>query len=144
MPSLDGLGEGVSAVPNAPEQLVTVYHDTRDLRLARWDVSLRHRPGQGWTLKSPAEGAGPLLVREELVFPGAARRVPAAAADMVRALSRGSALGPRARLNTVRTRVDLIGPDGAILADVSDDEVTVVGGTRFRELEVEIRDDTPP
>src|SRR5438046_9771551 len=50
LPSLDGVVEG--AIVLAPEvlRLETVYHDTPDLRLARWGVSLRHRCGEGWTL----------------------------------------------------------------------------------------------
>ena len=47
LPSLEGLADGVEAVVRDPEKLSTTYHDTVDLRLARWDVSLRHRQGQG-------------------------------------------------------------------------------------------------
>ncbi len=57
LPSLEGAIEG--SVVGQPEvlRLETVYHDTPDLRLARWGVSLRHRAGEGWTLKlAPAAG----------------------------------------------------------------------------------------
>src|SRR5207302_4165763 len=56
-PSLDGVVEG--AIVQSPEvlRLETVYHDTPDMRLARWGVSLRHRGGECWTLKlSPLPG----------------------------------------------------------------------------------------
>ena len=71
MPSLDELGDDVLTIPRDPERLQTVYFDTPDFRLARWGVSLRHREGQGWTTKLPAEDAGgDLLIRGEFTFPG--------------------------------------------------------------------------
>src|SRR2546421_9994751 len=60
LPALDGVLEGIRAEPAEEKRLDTVYHDTPDLRLARWGVSLRHRAGEGWTLKLPsAAGAAP-------------------------------------------------------------------------------------
>lgn len=148
MPSLDGLADGVTASAREPERLSTTYLDTDDLRLARWKVSLRHRLGEGWTVKLPPEGNGALLVRPEHTFGGNGRRPPAGAVDLVRGFIRSEELRPRTRLRTLRRRVELHDDEGHLLADVVDDEVSVLEGrrlaARFRELEIEIGDATPP
>jgi len=146
LPNLDGVVEG--AVVGAPEvlRLETVYHDTPDLRLARWGVSLRHRGGEGWTLKlapaSKAQGASGALERNELTFPGGPKKPPEAATAVVRAYIRTAALVPVARLSTVRRRVRITDASGAQIAEVVDDEVSVRDGrrvaARFREIEVEV------
>ncbi len=148
LPSLDGVIEG--AVVHAPEvlRLETVYHDTPDLRLARWGVSLRHRGGEGWTLKlSPLPGAAAspqVLERTELNYPGGPKKPPEAAVAVVRAYVRRSELVPVARLSTIRRRVRLTDASGAPVAEVVDDEVSVRDGrrvaARFREIEVEVPD----
>src|SRR6266508_4165576 len=78
LPDLNGVVDGVTVTPPEAVRLETVYYDTPDLRLARWGVSLRHRAGEGWTLKlptSPADrrgeqgGGNPLLERNEITFP---------------------------------------------------------------------------
>jgi CHAD domain-containing protein len=147
MPSLDGLGEGITALPKEPERLSTTYLDTDDLRLARWGASFRHRVGQGWTVKLPPEGDGALLVRPELTFAGNGRRPPAAAVDLVRAFIRAAPLRRQTSLKTVRRRIELHDSEGRLLADVVDDEVSVLEGrrlaARFRELEIEVNDATP-
>jgi CHAD domain-containing protein len=148
MPVLDGLAEGVTAAPQEPERLSTTYLDTDDLRLARWGVSFRHRAGQGWTVKLPTEGDGALLARPEITFAGNGRRPPAAAVDLVRAFIRSDDLRPQTRLRTVRTRTELHDVEGRLVADVVDDEVSVLEGrrlaARFRELEIEIGDAMSP
>ena len=53
LPDLNGVVDGVAVTPPEAVRLETVYYDTPDLRLARWGVSLRHRAGEGWTLKLP-------------------------------------------------------------------------------------------
>lgn len=148
MPSLDGLAEDVTALPREPERLSTTYFDTDDLRLARWGVSFRHRLGHGWTVKLPSEGDGALLVRPEITFAGNGRRPPAKAVDLVRAFVRSDELRPQTRLRTIRRRIELHDAEGRLVADVVDDEVSVLEGrrlaARFRELEVEIGEATPP
>jgi len=104
MPRLEDVAQGVVAVPWDPEPVWTVYFDTSDLRLARWNASLRHRLGQGWTVKLPPELEGDVVVRPEIVFPGDGKRPPASAADLVRAFIRGGDLEPRARLWSTRRR----------------------------------------
>ena len=125
----------------------TVYYDTPDLRLARWGVSLRHRAGEGWTLKLAPPPSAPgkpaaVLERDELTFEGSAKKPPDRALDMVRAYVRKSELVPVARLSTTRRRVRLVDATGTRVAEVVDDEVSVRDGrrvaARFREIEVEV------
>src|SRR6202158_4489446 len=147
LPDLNGVLEGVAVTPPEAVRLETVYYDTPDLRLARWGVSLRHRAGEGWTLKLPPATAagspqGALLERDELVFQGSAKKPPQAAVDIVRAYVRKAELVAVARLSTVRRRVRLVDAAGARVAEVVDDEVSVRDGrrvaARFREIEVEV------
>ncbi len=149
LPGLDGIVAGVRAETRAPRTLMAVYYDTPDLRLARWGVSLRHRAGDGtgWTVKLPDGDDGPALVRRELTFEGPSGIIPDAAAALVVAYARGANMGPVARMRTVRTGVDLLDTEGTRVAEVVDDEVSVLHGgrvaARFRELEVEIGDRAP-
>jgi CHAD domain-containing protein len=147
LPDLSGVLDGVTVTPPEAVRLETVYYDTPDLRLARWGVSLRHRAGEGWTLKlPPAQAAGQpqgeLLERDELVFPGGAKKPPQAAVAIVRAYVRKAELVPVARLSTIRRRVRLVDAAGTRVAEVVDDEVSVRDGrrvaARFREIEVEV------
>ena len=144
LPDLTALVDGarVTALPTL--DLVAVYHDTADLRLARWGATLRYRPEPGrepWTAKLAA-GRTPLLhARHEVGFPGEADTVPPDAVALLRGLTRGAPLAPVARLVTRRVRFEVAG-NGASMAEVDDDEVTVYDGervaARFREIEVEL------
>lgn len=100
LPDLGDLAPEVAVVQRPVQTLMAVYHDTPDLRLARWGITLRHRSGDGsrWTLKLPEGDEGPALVRRELDFEGPANRMPAAAASLVLAYARGVALVPVAKL----------------------------------------------
>jgi len=142
LPDLAGVIEGVAVAPPETVRMETVYYDTPDLRLARWGVSLRHRAGEGWTLKLSPTSSGALLERDELTFQGAARKPPQGALEVVRAYVRRSELVPVARLSTVRRRVRLVDATGTRVAEVVDDEVSVRDGrrvaARFREIEVEV------
>ena len=144
LPSLDGVADDVTPVARAPRTLMAVYYDTPDLRLARWGVTVRHRTGDGsgWTVKLPEGDEGPALVRRELTFEGPPGRMPAGATSLIRAYARDTPLVPVARIRTVRTGVDLIDNEGSVVAEVVDDEVSVLHGgrvaTRFREVEVEL------
>ena len=146
MPSIYGLvGPTVRQAP--PERNATTYYDTSDLRLARWGASLRHRPGEGWTVKLPAERDAPFLVRPEIVFDGNGGQPPDAAVDLVRGFVRHEALAERVRMSTVRRRTGLHDSGGRLLAAVVDDDVSVLNGSApwgFRELEVEIAEETTP
>lgn len=147
MPALDDLADGVVAERLAEQRLDAVYHDTADLRLARSNITLRYRTGdddEGWTLKLPKSAVGGLLSRDEIVVIGDPRVVPSEITDLLIARVRSSVLLPMARLHTARQRVLLRDAEGKQLAEVVDDEVSVLDGRRvalrFREVEVELAD----
>ena len=146
MPSIYGLvGPVVRQAP--PERNETTYYDTPDLRLARWGASLRHRPGEGWTVKLPAERDAPFLVRPEIVFDGDGGTPPPGAVELVRGFVRTGRLEESVHMTTIRRRTEMHDADGRLIAGVVDDAVTVPNGSRpaaFRELEVEIGDDMTP
>jgi CHAD domain-containing protein len=146
MPDLGA--DGLAVTVREPARLLTTYVDTPDLRIVRWGCSLRHRAGEGWTVKLPAVEVGAVLARAEHAFPGDdARRLPVAAADLLRAYVRAGELRPVARLRTIRQPVDVSDARGRPLATVTDDDVSVMDGrrvrARFRELEVEFATDAP-
>ena len=147
MPSIFGLvAPIVRQAP--PERNETTYYDTADLRLARWGASLRHRPGEGWTVKLPAERDAPFLVRPEIVFDGNGGSPPAAAVELVRGFVRSEELHESVRMTTLRRRTELHDADGRHIGGVVDDAVSVHNGsastTGFRELEVEIGEEMTP
>ncbi|HEY8201536.1 MAG TPA: CYTH and CHAD domain-containing protein [Actinomycetota bacterium] len=144
-------GEPMGLVPAAQPagRFQTSYFDTADLRLARWGCSLRHRTGEGWTVRLPSGGRGPLLVRSEHVFDpgGEMGRIPDAALDLVHAYVRDAPVRAVVRLRTVRhvTRLDNL--EDTPMADLVLDEVSVLDHNRvverFREIEVETTPATP-
>jgi CHAD domain-containing protein len=146
MPSVYGLvGPIVRQAP--PERNDTTYYDTEDLRLARGGASLRHRPGEGWTVKLPAERSAPYLVRPEIVFEGPGGSPPAAALELVRSFIRHEDVHESVRMTTIRRRTGLHDTNGTLIAGVVDDAVSVVNGngpSAFRELEVEIGGEMSP
>jgi len=148
LPALDDLAPDLSVEPLKVKKLDATYYDTRDLRLARAGVSLRHRIGDDppWTVKLPDGDSGPVMSRREIPFDGPAGTIPVPAAALVRAYARGEALVPVARLKTERSRVGLR-VEGTPVAEIADDEVSVYHGrrlaSRFREVEVEVEDTAP-
>lgn len=147
LPDLTDDGVGATQVRDLPERgLVSTYHDTVDLRLARAGVMLRHRAGDDagppWTLELPAS-PGDEAARAELRFAGTRRAPPPEALDLVTAFARSEKLGPVAALQTRRRRWLLSDAAGAELAELLDDEVSVLDGkqviARFRELVLESR-----
>lgn len=148
VPDLVDDASGIHADVVQPRvSLRAAYYDAADLRLARAGVTLRHRTGEGaprWTLKLPRPTVGTGLDRDELSVEGTAARVPASLAELVTARLRGEALKPVALLRTLRTTHLLLDEGGIALAEVVDDTVSLLEGrtvvTRFREVEVELRD----
>lgn len=141
LPDLDDPSRGFYADSPVTTRLVASYFDTPDLRLARAGASLRHRDDEGWMVKLPvARDEG--LARTEQRIAGAGDEPPADALDLVRALSRSAPVQLIARLTTIRTKVAVRDSSGTPLAEVADDEVSVIDGARlaarFRELEVEL------
>lgn len=154
----------LSAVPgcqavSAPvtHHLSATYYDTEGNRLAASKITLRRRTGgtdEGWHLKLPSEmvQAG-AQSRREIHAPLAAGQegqVPAQLADLVSGITAGLPLGPIASLVTRRTVRTLLGGASDILAEVADDQVTArrEGSAdeplRWREVEVEVPEGTPP
>ena len=123
LPDLGGVVAGARAVRGATSDIDTVHLDTPDRALARVGLALHHRrrgARETWTLTSPAAPA------QEV--PGPADRPPTA---LVAGL--GSAAGElrrAARLSTTRRRTAVTGTDGAPLATVDDEQVSVFEGGR--------------
>jgi len=144
MPAFDG--DELVADPADDIKLQAAYFDSPDLRLARAGASLRFRNDEGWTVKLPVS-SDVALVRSEIHLGGEPGEPPDAAIDLVHALVRDAPLELAARLNTARQRVVLRDREGKQLAELVDDEVSVLDGARlaarFRELEVEFRDAAP-
>jgi CHAD domain-containing protein len=148
MPPLFAEQPEVATVEELPElDMSTTYYDTPDLRLARSGVTLRYRTGEGgaprWTLKLPVDG-GDLSVHDEQHFEGTPESIPDPAVDLVTAYARSAPLESMASVRTRRLRWLLRGPDSTELAEVVDDEVSVLDDQRvvgrFREVEVEGRE----
>jgi hypothetical protein len=142
LPGLRGLPDQARAGEPRTYLLIARYFDTEDLRLAARGITLRHRlggPDDGWHLKLPA---GPGAKRELHAPPDDDRAVPARPAALVAAHTRGRPLVHVATLETRRTVLPLLGPDGDVLAEVADDKVSgrPVNGRplTWREVEVEL------
>ena len=149
MPDLEAV-DGVAEVRERPTlHLAATYFDTADLRLVRSGVTLRRREGgvdDGWHLKLPSDAAPE--AREELSLPLTRSDTPPEAfAELILAIRRGATLGSVATLQTDRDVRELLDAEGRVLAEVTDDSVSVVDdgkvAARFRELEVELADGSP-
>ena len=151
-PDLSSVVDQIEAFPTVG--MTAVYHDTAELTLFRWQVTLRRREGgsdQGWHLKLPVFGEGS-WVRDELQSPlnsGAVGQVPAELADIINPLVRAQPLHPVVELRTQRTPHIVRDTEGIALVEIVDDTVTVVdqAGTAlaiFRELEIELLDNDNP
>lgn len=144
LPRLELDGVELEVTPPREFTLRATYHDTADLRLARHGVSLRYRTGEDqgpvWTLKLPIATVGRALARNELHFSGPRREPPAEARALVTAFVRREPLVAVATLRTRRGARQVL-RDGLPVAELVDDEVSVIEGrrvvSRFRELEVE-------
>ena len=151
LPELVGLPSGAAAAPSEPSELVAIYHDTPDLRLARAGISLRHRSGDGtgWTLKLPADvvAADGALSRTETTFAGGPDEVPPEVLARLSAWTRNALLVPVAHIETLRHTIVITDGHRRPLAEVVDDEVSALHeghlALRFRELEVEVGEGAP-
>jgi CHAD domain-containing protein len=157
LPALNDLLPGGGLRSGVPRELDATYFDAPDLRLARAGITLRHRLEDGtavWTLKLPelSGGSAGSLSRTEINRPaataeageddGLASGPPEELVDLVAARLRTAPLQPVVRLRTVRVWLALLAPDGGVVAEVVDDDVSVLQGEhvtqRFREIEVEL------
>jgi CHAD domain-containing protein len=145
LPGLHGAVAGAS-LGDVEERLINdVYYDTPDLRLARWGCTLRHRGGEGWTVKIPGPSKGVVLDREEVVLGGDPGVPPVRALNLVSSLTRGVDVAEVARVGTRRLVRRWLTDDGASVAELTDDEVRGSrpdgGEVMFREIEVELAPD---
>lgn len=143
LPDLTG-GPVAAAGSPVRHDLVAVYHDTADLRLARSRITLRRRTGgtdDGWHIKLPA-GSGARTELHRAV--GRSARVPASVRRLLRGAAGGADLVPVVELRTARTEIALTDAAGRVLASVADDRVTAqvltdeAPPTTWREVEVEL------
>ena len=114
LPEPTGLPHGAEAGEPETYTLVARCFDTEDLRLAARGILLCHRSG-GWRLRLPP-GA-------EEDHPGAEEAVPTRFATLLTAHTRGRPLVQVATLKTRRTVIPLLGPDGTVLGEITDDRV---------------------
>ena len=142
LPDLSEVVPGATSQGESPLRFVASYYDTPDLRLARWGCSLRYRTGEGWSVKLPIDVSNGRFERDERSFEAGPGRPPEAAVDLVRAYVRTAPLRLAVRLQTLRRRVEIVDADQGPVAEVVDDEVSVLDGRRvagrFREIEVEL------
>ena len=146
-----GVASSVEVVE--PFTMRAVYHDTADLALFRWGITLRRREGgsdEGWHMKLPVAGADG-SARDELRLPldsGAVGSVPGAFVEVVSPLLRERPLMAAVTLSTERAPQVLHDTGGTALVEVVDDIVSVLRDGRtvsvFREVEVEAVDADDP
>ncbi len=139
IPDLGPLGLRVVAPPAPPSLFETTFHDTADLRLARWGSTLTFRAGEGWTVELPDPDGEPRAVGRRLGGDGDV--VPSDALSLTRSFSRGALVRPLASLRSSRRTYRLIDASGGLLAELHEDAVIVrrdAGpASGFRELEVQ-------
>ena len=142
-----GPDTGVTVIEKLPIQnLRAVYYDTDDLRLSQAGATLRYRTGEQdhaiWTLKLPIPGDS-ATAREEISAAAEGRSTPPEISDLTTAFIRSDKLLPVTTLKTKRRRWMLRDDSGAEMAELVDDDVSVLEGRkvvgRFREIEVEQR-----
>lgn len=146
LPGLDDALPSVAKMERLDTRTMTaVYHDSEDLRLFRWGVTLQRcegGPHEGWRLALPFDGPIP-GVPDAVGEPAAAGpvgAVPSTLANIVMPLVREAPLVPVATLRTERTPHLLIDLQGEQVVELVDDTVSILDGehvaARFRELEV--------
>jgi len=147
-PDFSTVEEQIDDLPTV--SMTAIYHDTADLTLFRWGVTLRRREGgsdEGWHMKLPVLGDED-WARDELHVPlesGAVGQVPAELVDIIAPLVRAQDLSPVVELRTERTPHIVHDAEGTRLVELVDDTVTVVDQAGaplaiFREIEIELLD----
>ncbi|MFE4255717.1 CHAD domain-containing protein [Streptomyces sp. NPDC056910] len=148
LPPLDRVEGVASVVDRSLEELDAVYYDTDDLRLSGSSATLRRRTGgsdAGWHLKLPLPGDS----REE-VQAALTDAVPDALRDLALSRTRGAELTPVVCIRSTREVRELVGAEGAVLAELSIDAVRAESlraqgrSAAWREMEVELAEDADP
>lgn len=153
LPDFAEAGVAGSVDPAESFTMRAVYHDTADLTLFRWGITLRRREGgadEGWHMKLPVAGADG-SARDELrlsLDAGPVGSVPGALVEVVAPLLREQPLAAVVTLSTERTPYVLRDGGGRALVEVVDDVVSILREGRtvsaFREVEVEAIDPDLP
>lgn len=143
LPSLDEVIPEGGSVETSEVQLVSAYFDTEDLDLLARGITVRRRHGDadtGWHAKVPADKARteirlPLSAGDESAIPGEMK-------DLLVGASLGKSLAKVATLTSLRRAHLLKDREGAVVAELADDTVTVdlvgAAGHGWREWEVEL------
>lgn len=145
VPDLTGTAAIAAVSARGTVDLDAVYYDTPDQRLAAAGVTLRRRTGgadAGWHLKLPVSPG----VRDEIGAP-LSDTIPPSLAALIQSRVRGAALQPQVRLVSSRRVSHLLDADGALLAEMSTDEVLAERGeatAAWTEVEVELADGVEP
>ncbi|GAB2997834.1 CYTH and CHAD domain-containing protein [Amycolatopsis acidiphila] len=151
VPRLDGVGPVAAQREPVETTLHATYFDTPGYRLARARTTLRRRTGggdEGWHLKRPVADEA----REEVHLPldSGTDTVPEGLRELVESVLGGEELAPVVHLKTVRRSHDLVNAEGAVLATLTDDQVSgetagdVLHLDGWRELEVELAPSADP
>ncbi|MFI8927572.1 CHAD domain-containing protein [Streptomyces sp. NPDC053474] len=150
LPDLRGVAGVADVIDKGVTDLDAVYYDTADQRLARAAITLRRRTGgsdAGWHLKLPVSLADG--VRDEIQAP-LSDDVPPALTGLVRSRVRDTPLVPVVRLRSARALRHLVDASGALLAEVSVDDVRAQrlhdgsATAAWTEIEVELAKETTP
>ncbi|MFI8501245.1 CHAD domain-containing protein [Streptomyces sp. NPDC085524] len=145
VPDLTGTAAIAAVSDQGTVDLDAVYYDTPDQRLAADGLTLRRRTGgadEGWHLKLPVSPG----VRDEVAAP-LGDTVPRPLAALLRSRVRDSELEPQVRLLSSRKVSHLLDADGALLAELSTDQVRAERGdaaAAWTEVEVELADGIDP
>jgi CHAD domain-containing protein len=124
LPDLTAVLPAGAVLEQRTASLSSRYFDTPGRDLLRHGVTLRFRAGDvenAWRLKLPDEAAHTEM---PVQANGNARAVPAQLREIVFGVAGGAQLRPAATVVTARTVTRVIGPDGDVLAEISDDQVT--------------------
>lgn len=151
VPRLEGVGPVAAQREPVETTLHATYFDTPGYRLARARTTLRRRTGgadEGWHLKRPTADEA----REETHLPlgSGTSTVPEPLRELVEAELGGEEPAPIVHLKTVRRSYDLVNAEGAVLATLTDDQVSgetagdVLHLDGWRELEVELAPSADP
>lgn len=144
-PDVSELDAVAGVGPAAEVDLDAVYFDTPGLDLLRHGITVRRRVGgldEGWHLKWPA---GPDTRTEtRLPLGRAVRTVPRQLREAIEEVTGTQRLVPVARVTTHRCERALVGPDGAQVGQLCDDDVHTerllqpTVAQHWREWEVEV------
>ncbi|MGO4956059.1 CYTH and CHAD domain-containing protein [Luteococcus sp. Sow4_B9] len=138
------LGEVAALRSRREMSLRATYFDTPGLDLARAGITLRRRTGghdEGWHLKLPATGDARQEIAEPIVEGSSELQVPGVLRARVVDVIGQAPLAPIAQMDTERAETTLTSPDGAPLALLCEDAVTVTRAgqvQQWREVEVEL------